>query len=204
MVLFVAGLIVSYLIGSIPTSYIVGMKGRGVDLRQCGSGNLGATNAFRVLGWKMGLLVLVLDMLKGFLPTFFLPLLIVRGKGIGLAPHNLSLLFGLAAITGHVFTIFMRFKGGKGVATSMGVFLALTPIPFAITLIVSLGIVKVSRYVSLGSLIGAILLPLLVYILQPERPLLFIITAVVGLLVIVRHRANISRLIRGEEHKIFP
>jgi acyl phosphate:glycerol-3-phosphate acyltransferase len=204
MFYFFAGLIISYLVGSIPTSYIVGMKLRGIDLRKCGSGNLGATNAFRVLGWKIGVIVLLIDMIKGILPVLLLPGPIAKAGVSFLAAHNIALLMGLAAIIGHIFSIFMQFKGGKGVATSMGVFLALAPAPFAITLVFCLILIFVTRIVSLASLIGAIMLPVLVYVFYPERLSLILFVSLIGLIIIVRHRANIKRLLQGKENKIFP
>jgi len=203
MFLFIAGLIISYLIGSIPTSYIMGMGLRGIDLRKCGSGNLGATNALRILGWKIGVLVLIIDLLKGLVPV----LVFARYSRVGdagfLSAQDAGLFFGLAAITGHIFTVFMRFRGGKGVATSMGVFLGLAPIPFVITLAIAFMIIYVSRYVSLGSMAGAVILPILIYVFYPGRIALFMFATGVGVFVILRHRANIRRLIRGEENKIF-
>lgn len=194
-------LVGSYLAGSIPTSYILGMRLRGVDLRKSGSGNLGATNAFRVLGWKIGVAVLAIDILKGYIPTLAV---LMWGGGGSLSSQNAALLAGLAAILGHMFTVFMHFKGGKGVATSMGVFLALAPKAFLLTLAVCLIIIAVSRYVSLGSLTGAVLLPILIRVFYPEWTTLFVITLVIGLMLIIKHRANIGRLLRGREHKIFP
>ncbi len=204
MVLFFLTIIVTYIVGSIPTSYILGKILRGVDLRTRGSGNLGATNAFRVLGWKIGLAVLVGDMLKGALPVLFLPSFL-EGRGFSaLSVPTLALVIGLVAILGHVFTIFMRFRGGKGVATTMGVFAALAPLPFIIALSVSLALIAITRYVSVGSIIGAVLLPALIALMRPERKALFVIALIAGFVIIVKHRANIRRLIRGEENKIFP
>ena len=203
MAVFICFILISYLIGSIPTSYLVG-KGIGrIDLRRHGSGNLGATNAFRVLGWKIGVFVLCCDIIKGALPVIFLPKLATEAANPGIALHNMALIIGLAAILGHVFTVFMRFKGGKGVATSMGVFLALVPYPLLIALGISLIIIGATRYVSAGSLVGAIVLPILVYIFHPDRISLVVFTALVGILVIVRHRSNIIRLIKGKENKLF-
>jgi len=203
LAVFICFILISYLIGSIPTSYLVG-KGIGrIDLRRHGSGNLGATNAFRVLGWKIGVFVLCCDIIKGALPVIFLPKLATEAANPGIALHNMALIIGLAAILGHVFTVFMRFKGGKGVATSMGVFLALVPYPLLIALGISLIIIGATRYVSAGSLVGAIVLPILVYIFHPDRISLVVFTALVGILVIVRHRSNIIRLIKGKENKLF-
>ena len=202
--IFIGLILLSYLVGSIPTSFIVGKVMKGMDLREHGSGNLGATNAFRVLGWKGGIFVLVCDILKGALPVLILPRLAARG-GLGfLEPHNLALVIGLAAILGHIFTLFMKFKGGKGVATSMGVFLALAPKAFAITLPVCILLIVLTRYVSVGSLTGALLLPILVYVFYPGQLPLILFTILIGLVILIRHRTNIRRLIQGRENKIFP
>lgn len=197
-------LILSYVIGSIPSSYLAGKGFRGVDIREHGSGNLGATNAFRVLGWKIGLFVLICDMLKGALPVFLFPQAIIKWGGVAWDSGNIAILVGATAILGHVFTIFMRFKGGKGVAASMGVFLALAPLPFLITLTVSLVIIFTTHYVSAGSVAGAVLLPVLVIFFYPGRWSLILVTVLVGFLLIIRHRSNIKRLIQGKENKLFP
>ncbi|MBN1900175.1 glycerol-3-phosphate 1-O-acyltransferase PlsY [Candidatus Sumerlaeota bacterium] len=204
MFIFVSFLILSYLVGSIPSSYLAGKGFRGIDLRKHGSGNLGATNAFRVLGWKIGVFVLICDMLKGALPVFFFPGIIARWGEIAWDQGNIAILIGAASILGHVFTLFMRFKGGKGVATSMGVFLALVPVPFLMTLAVSLLIIAATHYVSAGSLTGAVLLPLLVIFFYPRRLPLILVSLLVGILLVIRHRPNIKRLIQGKENKLFP
>jgi len=109
-----------------------------------------------------------------------------------------------ATVAGHVWTVFMGFRGGKGVATTMGVFAALAPLPFIIALSVSLALIAITRYVSVGSIVGAVLLPALIALMRPERKALFFIALIAGFVIIVKHRANIRRLIRGEENKIFP
>ena len=190
-------LVLSYLSGSIPFAAIAG-KLRGVDLRKHGSGNLGATNVFRVLGWKIGIAVFLADALKGALPVFFLPPRIVSPRD----PVVWAIACGIAAIAGHVRPIFLGLrKGGKGVATAAGVFLALAPIPMAITFAVFVGVVLGTGYVSLGSLISAIVLPgLLLVTLGPKTPL-FIVSVIIALFVFWTHRTNIGRLRRGEEHR---
>ena len=190
-------LVLSYLSGSIPFAAIAG-KLRGVDLRKHGSGNLGATNVFRVLGWKIGIAVFLADALKGALPVFFLPTRIVSPRD----PVVWAIACGIAAIAGHVRPIFLGLrKGGKGVATAAGVFFALAPIPMAITFAVFVGVVLGTGYVSLGSLISAIVLPgLLLVTLGPKTPL-FIVSVVIALFVFWTHRTNIGRLRRGEEHR---
>ncbi len=190
-------LALSYLAGSIPFAAIAG-KLRGVDLRKHGSGNLGATNVFRVLGWKIGIAVFLLDALKGALPVFYLPPRIVSPRD----PVLWAIACGIAAIAGHVWPIFLKLRrGGKGVATAAGVFFALAPIPMAITFAVFVGVVLGTGYVSLGSLISAIVLPgLLLVTLGPRAPL-FAVSTVIALFVFWTHRTNIARLRRGEEHR---
>jgi glycerol-3-phosphate acyltransferase PlsY len=190
-------LVLSYLAGSIPFAAIAGRM-RGVDLRKHGSGNLGATNVFRVLGWKIGIVVFLADALKGALPVLLLP------PRIG-SPHD-PLLWaigcGIAAIVGHVRPIFLGLRrGGKGVATAAGVFFALAPIPMAVTFAVFVGVVLGTGYVSLGSLVCAVLLPALILLQAGARSPLFVVSVVVALFVFWTHRSNIGRLRRGEEHR---
>jgi glycerol-3-phosphate acyltransferase PlsY len=187
----------AYVSGSLPFAYIAGAI-KGVDLRKQGSGNLGATNVFRVLGWKIGVVVFLLDALKGALPVLMLPLRIEGATN----PTLWAIACGVAAIAGHVRPVFLKFrKGGKGVATAAGVFFALAPVPMAITFAVFVAVVLATGYVSLGSLISAILLPTLLLIAQGAESPLFIVSVIVATFVFWTHRANISRLRRGEEHR---
>src|SRR3954466_13522858 len=190
-------LVLSYLSGSLPFAAIAG-KARGVDLRKHGSGNLGATNVFRVLGWKVGLAVFLADALKGALPVLLLPPRVHSPRD----PVVWAIACGIATIAGHVRPIFLGLRrGGKGVATEAGVFFALAPIPMAITFAVFVGVVLGTGYVSLGSLISAIVLPgLLLVTLGPRAPL-FAVSTVIALFVFWTHRTNIARLRRGEEHR---
>jgi len=190
-------LALSYLSGSIPFAAIAG-KLRRVDLRKHGSGNLGATNVFRVLGWKIGIAVFLLDALKGAFPVYYLPPRIVSPRD----PVVWAIACGIAAIAGHVRPIFLGLRrGGKGVATAAGVFFALAPLQMAITFAVFVGVVLGTGYVSLGSLMSAIVLPgLLLVALGPRAPL-FVVSIVIALFVFWTHRANIARLRRGEEHR---
>jgi glycerol-3-phosphate acyltransferase PlsY len=190
-------LVLAYLSGSLPFAAIAG-KARGVDLRKQGSGNLGATNVFRVLGWKIGLAVFLADALKGALPALLLPPHIESTQN----PIVWGIACGIAAIAGHVRPIFLRFRrGGKGVATAAGVFFALAPIPMLITFVVFVGVVFATGYVSLGSLLSAIVLPgLLLATIGPRSPL-FLVSTALALFVFWTHRANIARLRRGEEHR---
>jgi glycerol-3-phosphate acyltransferase PlsY len=185
-------LLAAYLIGAFPSSYVVARLARGIDLRHHGSGNLGATNAFRVLGWRAATPVFLLDMLKGWLPTFYFP------RIDGSETWELALAYGAAAIVGHVFSIYMRFKGGKGVATGAGVFLALAPIAVLIGLVVWVTLVVLTGVVSIASIAAAITLPIAVALFEPRRPVLMLAIAL-GAFVVYAHRANIRRLARGEE-----
>jgi glycerol-3-phosphate acyltransferase PlsY len=192
-----AALALSYLSGSLPFAAIAG-KMRGVDLRKQGSGNLGATNVFRVLGWKIGIVVFLADALKGALPVLFLPPHIVSPRD----PVVWAIACGIAAIAGHVRPIFLKLRrGGKGVATAAGVFFALAPVPMAITFAVFVLVVFATGYVSLGSLISAVLLPGLLLVTLGVRSPLFLVSVVLALFVFWTHRANIGRLRRGEEHR---
>lgn len=185
-------LVAAYLTGAFPTSYVVGRM-KGVDLRKVGSGNLGATNAFRVLGWRAALPVFVVDIAKGFLPTFFFP------AWDGSSVETLALAYGAAAIVGHVFSIYVGFKGGKGVATSAGVLLALSPAAVGISLLLWGALVFATGYVSLASIVSAALLPFLILLLDGTTPV-FWLSLGLAAFVIFAHRANIGRLLRGEEH----
>jgi len=193
----IVGVLISYLAGSIPSAYIAG-KLRGIDLRQHGSGNLGATNVVRVLGPWIGGVVFIADLLKGFLPVYFLPRYTET-----LQPELWALVYGVAAIVGHVKPIFLLGKGGgKGVATASGVFLALAFVPMLIAEVVWIGVFYFTRYVSLASLVGAAALPIaiLLWSRDPRSPV-FVASVIIALFVFWTHRANIGRLRRGEEHK---
>jgi acyl phosphate:glycerol-3-phosphate acyltransferase len=193
----VVGLIISYLAGSIPSAYIAGRL-RGVDLRKRGSGNLGATNVVRVLGAKTGAVVFIADLLKGFLPVYFLPIYTDT-----LIPERWALAFGAAAILGHVKPVFLLWKGGgKGVATASGVFLALAFVPMLVSEAVWIATFTLTRYVSLASLLGAAVLPIAIlsWYRDPQSPV-FIASVIIAAFVFWTHRANIGRLRRGEEHR---
>jgi glycerol-3-phosphate acyltransferase PlsY len=189
------GVVISYLAGSIPAAYVAG-RARGLDLRQHGSGNLGATNVIRVLGPRIGLLVLAFDAAKGAAPVALLP----RWTA---AAHleSWAIVYGVAAIIGHVRPIFLLGRGGgKGVATAAGVFLALAPVAMLVTLAVFGTIVYATGYVSLGSLVSALVLPALLAATRGVDSPVFVVSALVAAFVFWTHRANIGRLLRGEEH----
>jgi acyl phosphate:glycerol-3-phosphate acyltransferase len=192
-----AGLVIAYLAGSIPFAYLAGKLFKGIDLREHGSGNLGATNVFRVMGWKIATLVMVLDMAKGALPVLLLP--------PRFAPAHAELWaigFGVAAIVGHVRSVFLLWKGGgKGVATAGGVFLALAPIASLISIAIWGIVVYLSGYVSLASLCSAVALTVSVLIMKGVSSPVAIACAVITAFVFWTHRANIGRLRRGEENR---
>ena len=190
------GLIVAYLVGSIPSAFLAG-KAKGVDLRTVGSGNLGATNVFRTLGWKIGLTVYIADCLKGFLPVALLPGVTGATSEIGW-----RIAYGVAAIAGHVKPVFLLGRGGgKGVATASGVFLALAPMAMLISMISFAVIVAATGYVSLGSLVSAVVLMCAVAIRGTGGTPLLITVTLVALFVFWTHRANIERLRAGTEHR---
>jgi acyl phosphate:glycerol-3-phosphate acyltransferase len=184
----------SYLLGAIPSSYVVGRAVRGIDLREHGSGNLGATNTFRVLGWRLSLPVLAYDIFKGWAPVALFPLV------DGSPAWWWALAYGVAAVLGHVFSLFVGFRGGKGVATGAGVFLALAPPAAVLALLVWGGLVWATRIVSVGSIAAALVIPPAVLVTQGVGPVLWLSVGL-ALFVIVAHRANIARLVRGEEQR---
>lgn len=189
-------LLAAYLLGSIPSSHWVGKGIFGVDLREKGSGNLGATNTFRVLGAKAALPVVVLDIGKGWLPVWLFPQL----DG---AAWSWSLAYAAAAILGHVFSVFLRFQGGKGVATSAGAFLALAPIPLLVGLVVWVGLTFTTRIVSVASMASVLAVLTAVWLLPPPEGgrALLAFTAALAAFVLWSHRSNIVRLVRGEENR---
>ena len=193
----VAGLLIAYLAGSIPFAFLAGKLFKGIDLRQHGSGNLGATNVFRVMGWKIATVVMILDMAKGALPVLLLPPRFAPGS-----PELWAIAFGVAAIVGHVRSMFLLWKGGgKGVATAGGVFLALAPIPSVISIAVWGVVLYLSGYVSLASLTSAVALVAAVFVRYGASSPIAIAAAVICIFVFWTHRANIARLRRGEENR---
>ena len=197
-------LFLSYVLGSVPTGFLLGLWLRKVDIREHGSKNIGATNTLRVLGKKLGALALLGDVCKGIVPV----LLIARLSPWPYAP----LVCGLAAILGHTFSIFLRFKGGKGVATSAGMFLALCPLPTLVGAIAFFTVVAVTRMVSASSITAAIAMATAVFLLPiewatypaqpfPEPNVLRAIALAIALLILIRHRTNIIRILQGTENR---
>ena len=192
--------VVSYLWGAIPASYVAGRLARGIDLRRHGSGNLGATNTFRVLGAKVAAPVMVFDVLKGFLPVILFSALGAGWDGTG--DWRWGLAYGAAAIVGHVFSIYMAFKGGKGVATSAGVFLALAPMAVGIGLLTWLIVLRTTRMVSAGSVAAALVVMAMLLMPFSHVPAeVKILGCAICLFVVFAHRSNIQRILNGPESR---
>jgi acyl phosphate:glycerol-3-phosphate acyltransferase len=195
--------LLGYLLGSIPTGFLVG-KARGVDIRSSGSGNIGATNAFRVLGKTAGTLVLLVDALKGFLACFLAVNVVAPALDLAPSPvarEFLGIAAGIAAILGHNYTVWLRFKGGKGIATSAGVLIAWAPGALLVCLVLWLAVLGLSRYVSVASITAAFCLPLAVAFLHGSH-VMILITAFIGALAIYKHKSNLQRLRQGTEHRL--
>jgi glycerol-3-phosphate acyltransferase PlsY len=191
-----------YLSGSLPWGLWVGRGLRGVDVRTLGSGNLGATNVYRSLGPGLGVLTLLLDIAKGALPVWLVPHAAFATAFPG-GPEWCRLGVGLAAVAGHVWTCFAGFKGGKGVATTVGVLLALAPAAFGVFLLVFVLVVALTRFISLGSTLGALAFAVALAFLEPAgaRSPTFLLGVLLAALVVLRHRDNFRRLWRGEERR---
>jgi acyl phosphate:glycerol-3-phosphate acyltransferase len=186
-------LIAAYLLGAIPSSYIAGRAARGIDLREHGSGNLGASNTFRVLGARVAAPVMLFDVFKGWLPAWYFP------SVDGAPAWEWALAYGAAAVIGHVLPVYMRFRGGKGVATAAGVFLAVSP-PAAIGVAIGAWVLVLAatRIVSLASISAAVAMVVMLSVLETRAPVLWLGVAVASF-VVFAHRSNIRRLVRGEE-----
>lgn len=192
----------AYLLGSIPTAVWVGKARYGVDVREHGSKNAGATNTFRVLGKKPGIVVLSIDILKGF-TAVFLPFVLGKGAWGSETLIHLQLVSALCAVVGHVLPVFAGFRGGKGVATSLGVIIGIHPPAAAICLGIFLIVFIASNFVSLGAMIAACAFPIvLVTIFGIRSPWLLVFSVVLSAAVIYAHKKNIRRLLRGEENKM--
>ncbi|MCZ7601735.1 MAG: glycerol-3-phosphate 1-O-acyltransferase PlsY [Melioribacteraceae bacterium] len=206
--------ILSYLVGSIPTGILITKAVKGIDIRQHGSGNAGGTNVFRILGWKYGVLTILLDALKGAVAVILIARLYLGDFPFPNAtPFDdftlVQIFAGLFAVIGHIWTIFASFKGGKGIATSLGFLIAIITIDMLLALAVFFVVVTISRYVSLGSILAAISVPLILIVrenifhvdIQGYHTILpFAIF--IALLVIYTHRANLGRLLKGNENRI--
>jgi glycerol-3-phosphate acyltransferase PlsY len=184
----------AYLLGAIPTSYVVARAAKGMDLREYGSKNLGATNLYRLLGWRGAIPVGLFDVAKGAAPV--LAFLAVQRE-----PSWWALVVGSAAVLGHVFSPFVRFKGGKGIAAATGVFLAYVPGAIGAAAVVWIGLVVATGYVSLGSVSAAVAFPVLVAVLYPGRSAAFWVSLGVACFVVFNHRSNLRRLMAGTESR---
>jgi len=186
-------LFVAYLLGAVPSSYIAGRLASGIDLREHGSGNLGASNTFRVLGARVAAPVMLFDVFKGWFPAWYFPSL----DGVG--AWQWALAYGSAAVVGHVFPVYMGFRGGKGVATAAGVFVAVAaPAAIGAALVAWLLVLAVSRIVSLASISASLVLVVALIVFEPRSAVVWLGVAVAGF-VVFAHRSNIRRLMRGEE-----
>jgi acyl phosphate:glycerol-3-phosphate acyltransferase len=214
MFLLAAIVILSYLVGSIPTGIIITKAVKGVDIRNYGSGNAGGTNVMRVLGWKHGVLVILLDALKGVIAV----VLIARLHYGNIPFENVTpfddftlvqIIAGISAVVGHIWTVFASFKGGKGIATALGMLLIIVTIDMLIAIGVFVLVVTLSRYVSLGSLLGAISVPLTLIIREnvfnvniPGYSTVLPFVILIALLVVYTHRKNVARILNGSENKV--
>ena len=208
--------VAAYLLGSIPTGFLVA-KAKGIDIRSVGSGNIGATNAMRVLGKPAGILVLLADAAKGFGACFlgvliyncyfnrfsglhstsdFIPLPLQEGM------EHFAVIAGIFAVLGHNYTCWLKFKGGKGIATTAGVYLALAPWALLVGLVVFIFVVALTKYVSVGSIAAAIALPATVWIMSSQNLFLCLVTTALGALAIYKHKSNIQRLMAGTENRL--
>jgi len=193
-------LIVCYLIGSIPSGYLIGKALKGINIREFGSGNIGFTNVLRVIGIFPALIVLIIDITKGIISVYTGLLLAPLAK---VDPRIMAGIAGLLSILGHNWPVFIKFKGGKGVAVTAGVFSILTPLPFLLSALVMIGTVAITRYVSLGSIIAAGSLPLFIWFwVRSNSQFYLIISIVAALLILFKHRSNIERLLKNKERKI--
>jgi glycerol-3-phosphate acyltransferase PlsY len=201
----VSTFLAAYLIGSMPTAVWLGEAYFGVDVRNYGSGNAGATNTFRVLGKRAGLIVMVIDLLKGWVATSLAVVLVV----FDIIPYDqiilYKLLLGITAIIGHIFPVFAQFKGGKGVATLLGMILSIHIEAALICIAIFLLVFLTSRYVSLGSMIAALAFPVLLLLpkFNPHEPVVVIFAFALFAIVVLTHQKNIKRLIKGEESKLY-
>ncbi|HOO99314.1 MAG TPA: glycerol-3-phosphate 1-O-acyltransferase PlsY [Bacteroidales bacterium] len=201
--LSVTAVILAYLLGSVPTAVWAGKMLHGIDVREHGSGNAGAANAVRVLGWKTGIPVLLTDMFKGWLAAM-LPVFFKISDAGTASLINLQIMTGVVAVIGHIFPVFAGLRGGKGVATVFGVLLALHPLLTLSCLVVFLIVLGLTRIISLASMSAGIAFPVLLFTLFNTPSLIFrIFSVLVAVILLVTHRNNIKRLIRGEEKKFF-
>ena len=195
MAIFIGCAVASYFLGSIPTGFLWA-KARGIDIRKVGSGNIAATNVMRALGKGPGAVVLFLDAAKGFLPVFVAPRMFPNAH-----PAALQITCCIFVIIGHIWTCWLKFKGGKGVATSAGSLLAFLPLPLLCALGVWGIVFAIGRYVSLASICAAVAMPIATWLLAKDRTL-YVFTVILGAVIIYKHKSNIQRLLAGTESRI--
>jgi glycerol-3-phosphate acyltransferase PlsY len=208
---YILAALAAYLLGSIPTGFLVA-KAKGIDIRSVGSGNIGATNAMRVLGKPAGIFVMVMDMLKGWIACFLAPAvggficMVISNKDFFDDPPvpmgRFIVIAGIFAVLGHNYTCWLKFKGGKGIATTAGVYLALAPWALLVALVVFILAILLTKYVSVGSMSAAIALPVTVWVMTPHNLFLGIVTTALGALAIYKHKSNLQRLIAGTENRL--
>src|SRR3989337_1217224 len=182
-------MIFAYLLGSVPTGYLMGAW-KGIDVRTVGSGNIGATNVARLVGKRQGILTLVADAAKGFIPVF-------AAVQLGFVPAAAALV-GTAAFLGHLYPVFLKFQGGKGVATALGVFLGLAPLATLVLIVIFAAVALTSRIVSLSSMVAALAAPVTLWVFS-YPPAVVGLSALIASMIIIRHRANLRRLLAGTE-----
>ena len=206
-------LVVSYLLGSFPSAVVISRRFFGFDIREKGSGNMGSTNAFRVLGWKWGIVVQVLDILKGVLAVAVVASLI--GQGIDLGKHTwfedltlIKMMAGIAAVSGHIWSLFVGFRGGKGINTAAGMLIAIAPIDVSISVGIFILAVIFSGYISLGSISAALAFPSsmffrynILHVDVPGYQILIYFSLALTIVLLYAHRANIKRLLKGKENR---
>ncbi len=203
VLLIIAGFVMAYLLGSLPTSVWLGQAYFGIDVRDFGSGNAGATNTFRVLGRKAGIIVMLVDILKGWTATSLALLLYL----MNVIPFDdllmYKLLFGILSVLGHIFPVYVGFKGGKGVATLLGMVLAIHTEAALLCMVIFFVVLLTSKYVSLGSMIAALAFPILLLLprFSPDDPMMIVFGFVMFAIVVITHQKNIVRLINGEESR---
>lgn len=206
MLWMILGILISYLLGSIPMAYIFGRILKGIDIRNFGSGNVGATNALRVLGKGPGIAVLVLDILKGFVAVVFLADVLTLKTQL-ISEETFRIILGLSCILGHNWTIFLKFKGGKGVATTFGVLLGLATkigalrVTFSFAVLTWLAIFFIFRIVSLASVLTGIALPIYTIIFKQSNILIFT-SILISIFIVLRHKSNLKRVFQGKEPRL--
>ena len=198
----------AYLLGSIPFGFLV-EKAKGIDIRAVGSGNIGATNAMRVLGKPAGIFVLLMDALKGYVAVKYLSVIILKAVVSTIALlveaediQALQIIAGIFAVLGHNYACWLKFKGGKGIATTAGVYLALAPWALLVALVVFILAILLTKYVSVGSISAAVALPVTVWVMTPQNLFLGVVTTALGALAIYKHKSNLQRLMAGTENRL--